>query len=267
MTKRTEAEMEARYDAERSGQLYTQPSGADKPELPRFPRDGSDADVLRWREQVRQVGSPLFNDLLDWVDQHFAKEEAEATKPAETLIGAVLEYIAQVEADEATADDDPVTLRDGNNGQGGDWTECSAGDATLIIQHHGFVPPGGTPYMLSICGHDIDGPWTIAMLQQLHSSLGYLLSDDRVLSAVAGDEDAYTPCSPAWEAVLDITSDPTNDGREIPITRSRDQAHREERFLNILETIEAMEEPAKSEALGYAMGVFDGLAAADRPVA
>lgn len=52
-------------------------------ELPPFPRDGSDADVLRWREQVRQVGSPLFNDLLDWVDQHFAKEEAEAQSKAQ----------------------------------------------------------------------------------------------------------------------------------------------------------------------------------------
>jgi hypothetical protein len=32
-------------------------------------------------------------------------------------------------------------------------------------------------------------------------------------------------------------------------------------LLNILERIAAMDEPGKSEALGYAMGVLDGLQA------
>jgi hypothetical protein len=45
------------------------------------------------------------------------------------------------------------------------------------------------------------------------------------------------------------------------ITRSRDQAHREERLLNILETIAAMDEPEQSEMLGYMNGLLDGMQA------
>ena len=47
------------------------------PPRARFPRDGTDADRELWRAQMRQVGSPEFNSLLDWIDEHFAKEEAE----------------------------------------------------------------------------------------------------------------------------------------------------------------------------------------------
>jgi hypothetical protein len=105
----------------------------------------------------------------------------------------VLEALDPTNGD-AKADDGPwggiidiITTRAGDNGQGDNWTDFRAGAITLTIQHHGYVPPKGTPYMLEILGHDIDGPWTIAMLQQLHTDLGNLLSDNRVVSAVAGD--------------------------------------------------------------------------------
>src|SRR4051812_13403502 len=66
-----------------------------------------------------------------------------------------------------------------------------------------------------------------------------------------------------WADVLDITDDPTDAGDtplsdaelraieilypDIRIIRSRDQAHRQERLIAILEQIAAMDEPRQSE--------------------
>jgi hypothetical protein len=30
--------------------------------------------MYHWRQQMRQTGSPLLNDLIDWIDEHFAAE-------------------------------------------------------------------------------------------------------------------------------------------------------------------------------------------------
>lgn len=78
------------------------------------------------------------------------------------------------------------------------------------------------------------------------------------------------------ETVLEAL-DPSNDDTSMndveaqaihalypSITCSHDQAHREERLLAILETIAAMDEPKKSEMIGYAIGVLDGMAAKRR---
>jgi hypothetical protein len=48
---------------------------------------------------------------------------------------------------------------------------------------------------------------------------------------------------------------------------TNEAAHREERFLAIMETIAAMDEPEKSEALGYARGVLDGMLLKQEPAA
>jgi hypothetical protein len=137
----------------------------------------------------------------------------------------------------------------------------SAGLVELSKQHGGYMPPDLTPWGLEIAGQDIRAPWTLATLQQLHTDLGLLLSDARVVAAFDEDDDTYTPLSPAWEAVLDITDDPTNNGRKVPIVRSRDAAHREERLIAILERIAELDETGQSEMLGYALGLFDGMAA------
>ncbi len=78
----------------------------------------------------------------------------------------------------------------------------------------------------------------------------------------------------AWLPVLAITDDPTNDGRDTPlsdaearaidilyppIVRSRDAAHREERLIAMLERIAELPDPKQSEMLGYLTGLLDGL--------
>jgi hypothetical protein len=52
------------------------------------------------------------------------------------------------------------------------------------------------------------------------------------------------------------------DGRTIPVRHSHDAAEREERMLTILEHIANLPEPAQSEAVGYTLGVRDGLSIA-----
>jgi hypothetical protein len=93
------------------------------------------------------------------------------------------------------------------------------------------------------------------------------MADLRTPSERAYDATSLFLSPDPWVPIHAITDDPTNNGCEIPILRSRDQAHREERLLDILETIAAMDELAKSEAFGYAMGVFDALQAKGRPAA
>jgi hypothetical protein len=56
-------------------------------------------------------------------------------------------------------------------------------------------------------------------------------------------------------------------GREIPIVPSRDQAERDERWTALLDRIEAMDEPAKSEAIGYTKGLLDGMLMHKKPAA
>lgn len=107
------------------------------------------------------------------------------------------------------------------------------------------------------------------------------MTDTRTAAERAYDLSRLSPLpdtDAAWEAVQAITDDPTDNGRDTPlsadeqrcldillasevrIVRSRDAAHREERILTILERIAAMDEPEQSEMFGYAMGLFDGLA-------
>lgn len=91
----------------------------------------------------------------------------------------------------------------------------------------------------------------------------------------------YTPLSPAWEAVLAITDDPTNDGRNhdaplsadeeraldillatTPIIPSRDQAHRQQRWEAILDQIADMDEAEQAEALRFTETLLERIHAA-----
>ncbi len=53
----------------------------------------------------------------------------------------------------------------------------------------------------------------------------------------------------------------------VTITPSRDEAHRQERWAAILETIAALAEPERSECIGYAMGLLDGMLMKREPAA
>jgi hypothetical protein len=52
------------------------------------------------------------------------------------------------------------------------------------------------------------------------------------------------------------------DGRVFEVVRSRNAAHRQQRWEKVLLKIAALDEPAKSECIGYALGLLDGLRAA-----
>jgi hypothetical protein len=49
------------------------------------------------------------------------------------------------------------------------------------------------------------------------------------------------------------------DDDDLPIVRSRDQAHREERWLSILEQVAEMDEDEQGELLGYMTGLLAGV--------
>lgn len=104
------------------------------------------------------------------------------------------------------------------------------------------------------------------------------------------DGSAYVKAD-VWAPVLDIICDPTNDGRahedadedtpisddevqiiralypDIPIVRSRDAAHRQDRWNAILDRVADMDEPEKSEAIGYMEGLLDGMLMKREPAA
>jgi hypothetical protein len=71
----TQAEMEARYDAERSGEIYT------KPEPPQVPAGER---------------SPLFYDLKAWIESHFEAEQADQIAIARACDQAIAEHRARV---------------------------------------------------------------------------------------------------------------------------------------------------------------------------
>jgi hypothetical protein len=83
---------------------------------------------------------------------------------------------------------------------GDPWTTYKLGEAEIDIQDAGGVS-------LYIGRESIEIDENAQLLD-----LAMLLADERVLNALDPTNDEYTPCSPVWEAVLDITTDPTNDG-------------------------------------------------------
>jgi hypothetical protein len=129
----TQAEMEARYDAERSGTAYAKPAG--------------------------------------------------------DLITATLEYLATDEQAVAAWIDQHVSITH-EYGEEYACTNYIAGSIRITRQHNGYVPTGGTPNMLEIGGQSIDMPWTLPMLQQVHTDLGRLLSDARVVAALESEPEA-----------------------------------------------------------------------------
>lgn len=223
--------------------------------------------------------SPLYYDLKAWIDQHLEAERAAIVKPFDAeqfaagyQAGTALGDLINQGADEAaiadwtdkhlpTDTDAPIGLQierhtHHTNGEPASdpWTTYAFGEAEIDIQDAGSVN-------LYLGQESIE----IEDNAQLFDLIA-LLSHATVQAALDRDDDAKPDEGP-WGPILDIICDPTNNGREMPIVRSLDAAHRDERLLNILETIAAMDEPAKSEAFGYAMGVFDGLAAKDAPAA
>jgi hypothetical protein len=215
MSKLTEAEKERLYDLERSGAIYT------KPACP-----ACSCELAPNARFCDNCGCPIapaqpsaqLASLIDWIDQQ-------------------------------------ITVKRGEVEDGCTYTEYSIGDVVIWTQHNGYVPTGGTPNMLEIGGQSIDMPWTLPMLQQVHTDLGRLLSDARVVAALESEcEDSDDRLTLAREADRLLEQDDQ-------IVRSRDAAHREERLIAILEKIADMDEPAQSEAFGYACGLLAGMAA------
>jgi len=81
-------------------------------------------------------------------------------------------------------------------------------------------------------------------------------AEQEITAAQAGDDDELTPD----EATI-ISIILRRAGHTIPIVRSRDAAHREERWQAILEKVAALDEPDKSEMIGYMSGLLDGMQA------
>jgi hypothetical protein len=143
MAKLTEAEMIARYDAERDGSAYVKPSTL----LPAV------ADVTEGPEQLQ-------------ITRH--------------TIGA-----------DGSPAADP-------------WTTYALGVAEIDIHDSGR---GGNLCIPGLC-HDFQDSAPLL-------DLALLLSNETVLEALDPTNDEYTPCSPAWEAVLDVICDPTDDGSAV----------------------------------------------------
>jgi hypothetical protein len=116
------------------------------------------------------------------------------------------------------------------------------------------------PTEIYLFGHD---GVVIDVAAQALANLLKLLNDPRVKAAREDEDDALTADE---EIVIDqILRMP--GGREIPIVRSRDQVERDARWDALLDRIEAMDEPEKSEFIGYTKGLLDGMLMHKEPAA
>lgn len=233
---RTDAEKQ--YDSFKDGSAYTKPATLML----------AVADFIESAASQDDQLTSLLTDLYG--DERVDKDASGA------VWDQVIDVITSDPRNDGRADEDaiaawideqaePVTLCDGNNGQGADWTEYRAGDVTLTIQHHGFVPRGGTPYMLEILGHDIDGPWTLAMLQQLRTDLGNLLTDDRVLATFDGE-----PAAP--DDMADILTEIDGGDRTLL----------DERFDTVIDQVFELEDAQRAQAVALWEGFVAGVSAA-----
>lgn len=154
----TRTDAERRYDAERDGSLYTQPATNEYADLPE--------DIKEWIDGHRsREHSPLFNDLLGWVDAQIAADDDEL---------AVADWIdTQPAAEAAPPRRAPhITVEEADT-----WTDFRSG-GVLITVYDGGVD-------LTLYRNSIDGvPITFDMLGALMVDLSKLLADDRLRAAL-----------------------------------------------------------------------------------
>ena len=223
MSTLTEAEKIARYDLERSGELYT------KPVEPQMPADAS----------------PLLTSLLGWAGEELAIARACDQVIADTRAAQPSTAAPDEDEEEAEIVDTPIPM--------GTIAACAVtglyrDDGSLFeakLSWNGLlISVLGSTDIINVDGFDITdciGDMTFAMWGKVkelaHTDVVEQLIALARTKAVMADE-------------------------EITLAPQCDQViaeHRQDRMLTILETIAALPEREQSETLNYMEGLLDGM--------